>query len=620
MTVAVLLPGPDPALRDRLAAQLRAAGAREVYDELPAGLAEPVLICAGDLVAHDAVIRHVATVPGRGTVALVLPDGPGEPVREERGQLVPGDPAVPPMAPGPSDGADQNPRPPTGVAGGLVRVGVADLPLLGDPSKPVVADLLANGATVTAHRVRLLVARRVAFPAEIPAAQAAVAQVDSDRAELRLAVKEQDDFFTTYFVSTWSPHVTRAAARLRLTPTGVTAISVVVVAAAAGLFAFGGGRPAWLLAGILLYLGFVLDCVDGQLARYTRTFSVFGGWLDTVADRAKEYLVYAGLGAGAAAAGVDGAWTLAIAAIGLQTVRHMTDTWYGTLHDVAARAPSAAPVAAGGVAGRLGAVSARVRADTGSVGYWLKRTAAFPIGERWAVMALLGALFGPRVALVGVLAGIVLAFAYTLGLRTLRARGMRVSAFAGVAAGEQRDDGPLARQLSRFGAGGPLAGAVAAVVVAVLFLVGAYAGLAGGELRTVTLSAAVALLVAALPAAAPHDRPLHYLVPAALRAAEYLFVIAVGVGYDVPPWATFLLLFALALWHYDLTARLEKREAGGWLHRWGLGWDARVLVLALGAAFGAAAATTVTIASYLLSAFVLGSVIWWRERAESAAL
>ncbi|GIF65516.1 hypothetical protein Ais01nite_35510 [Asanoa ishikariensis] len=595
MTVAVLLPGSDPALMDRLAAQLHAAGAREVRDTLPADLAEPVLICSGDLVAHDAVIRHLATAPGAGSVALVLPDGPGDPVREERGQLVPGEP--------------------TGVSGGLVRVGVADLPALS--GGVVVADLLAAGATVTAQRVRLLVARRVSDPAEIPAALAAVAEVDSDRAELRLAVKEQDDFFTTYFVSPWSPHVTRLAARLRLSPSQVTAVSIVVVAAAAALFAYGGGHLAWVLGGILLYLGFVLDCVDGQLARYTRNFSVFGGWLDTIADRGKEYLVYAGLAVGAEAAGLAGAWPLAIAAIGLQTVRHMTDTWYGTLHDVAARSASATPAAGGGVAGRLGAVSARVRADSGSVAYWLKRTAAFPIGERWAAMALLAALFGPRIALIGVLAGIVVAFAYTLGLRTLRARGMRVSAFTGVPAAEQRDDGPLARLLGRSGLGGPLAGAVAAMFGA-LFLAVAYNSTGS---RTLTLSAGIAVvLVAGLTSGAAHVRPLDFLVPAALRAAEYLFVIAIGVSYDVPAWGTFLLLFALALWHYDLTARLEKREAGGWLQRWGLGWDGRILVLALGCGFGQATATTVTIASYLLFTFLLGSVIWWRNRAAAAAL
>ena len=90
---------------------------------------------------------------------------------------------------------------------------------------------------------------------------------------------------------------------------------------------------------VLLYLGFVLDCVDGQLARYTRHFSAFGGWLDTMADRAKEYVVYAGLAAGADRIGLPYAWPLAIAAIVLQTVRHMTDAWYGALHDEAAARP-----------------------------------------------------------------------------------------------------------------------------------------------------------------------------------------------------------------------------------------------------------------------------------------
>ena len=45
----------------------------------------------------------------------------------------------------------------------------------------------------------------------------------------------------------------------------------------------------------LVYLSFVLDCVDGQLARYTRRFSKFGGYLDSVFDRTKEYVAFAGL-------------------------------------------------------------------------------------------------------------------------------------------------------------------------------------------------------------------------------------------------------------------------------------------------------------------------------------
>ena len=198
---------------------------------------------------------------------------------------------------------------------------------------------------------------------------------------------------------------------------------------------------------MLLYLGFVLDCVDGQVARYTRHFSAWGGWLDTMADRAKEYVVYAGLGYGATQAGFRYGWALAIAAITLQTVRHMTDTWYGVLHDEAARRPKAVGTGGGGIGDKLNAASNRVQADTGSVSYWLKRTVVFPIGERWALIAITVALFGPLVSLYAVLAWGVLAFAYTGALRTLRARWMRVPVLDTVDATLHRDDGPLARLL-----------------------------------------------------------------------------------------------------------------------------------------------------------------------------
>ena len=132
--------------------------------------------------------------------------------------------------------------------------------------------------------------------------------------------------------------------------------------AAAVLFGV-GGRPALVAGAVLLYLGFVLDCVDGQLARYTRHFSAWGGWLDTMADRAKEYagLRRARLPARATPACRYG-WALAIAAMMLQTVRHMTDTWYGVLHDEAARRPRTAASAGGGIGDRLNAASTRVQA------------------------------------------------------------------------------------------------------------------------------------------------------------------------------------------------------------------------------------------------------------------
>lgn len=419
-------------LASRLQAQLATATATATATDTPAeaqvtdlpGLAvlaersdQPILLCAADVVAHTEVFRLLAEGAPASTRALLLP--PGQPdtvgatrLAARRGQLV----AVPADADGPAGRADGA----TGPAfGGVLRVGVTDLPALAvaarrvaerahvagrHPLDDVLDELVAGGATVAAYPLRELVARRVADQTELAEAEAEVRAVDPDRARLRLAVKEHDDLFATYCVSSWSPKVTKFAARIGLSPTGVTAISVAVAAAAAALFAV-GDRPLLLLGGVLLYLGFVLDCVDGQLARYTGRFSAFGGWLDTIADRGKEYLVYAGLGIGVELSGHGDGWLLATAAIVLQTVRHMTDAWYGALHDKAVRRVPAAPdtSSAAGVGSRLSQVSDRVLAAPGSPIYWAKRTIVFPIGERWALIAVTAALFGPRISLLAVL-------------------------------------------------------------------------------------------------------------------------------------------------------------------------------------------------------------------------
>ncbi|MGW4677459.1 DUF5941 domain-containing protein [Micromonospora taraxaci] len=638
MTLAIVLAAGSSAaglttatgepLADRLAVQLRQAGADDVrfaatLDEvtaLVAGATAPVLVTGTDLVAHTAVLRHLATSPVGPTVALVLGDPPvpgRAAVREERGQVVDA---------GALDALDGDA---TGVFGGALRVGVDDLPTLaaaaraaaGGPGAAVdrlFAGLAALGTLIFAQRVRLLVARRIESADELTAAEAAVTAVDEDRAELRLSVKEKDDFFSTYFVSTWSPYLVRLAARLRLTPTGVTAISVLFALAAAVLFGV-GGRPALVGGAVLLYLGFVLDCVDGQLARYTRNFSAWGGWLDTMADRAKEYLVYAGLGFGVSHAGLGNGWALAIAAMTLQTVRHMTDTWYGVLHDEAARRPRTTTGASGGIGDRLNAASTRVQADTGSLSYWLKRTVVFPIGERWALIALTVALFNPLVSLIAVLVWGVLAFAYTGALRTLRARWMWVPVLDTVDTTLHRDDGPLARWLPVVRPMGPLTLAVIAALGPAVLLVAALLTDTPDGLRWAVPVALLVLLVGGLGAGAAHNGPLDWLVPAALRAAEYLFAIAVGVVGGVPGWLIFGYVFVLTVHHYDLTARLEKRQAAPPLHAATLGWEGRSALLALTAIVGVAGNGLATLGAYLLVVFVVSVVLAWFVRPARSA-
>ncbi|WJK32805.1 DUF5941 domain-containing protein [Solwaraspora sp. WMMA2065] len=575
--------------------------------------AGPVLLCATDVVAHTEVIRLLCVAPADTTRALLLTteDGSGAgraaAVSALRGRIVAvttdptgADPVTVGSATVGAAGAGRLP-----LFGGVLRVGVDDLSALATaaragatrrlppgahPLDAILAEFVADGATVGAYPLRHLVARRVADPVGLSDAEARIRAVDPDRARLRLAVKEHDDLFATYFVSSWSPIVAKLAARIGLSPTGVTTISVAFAAAAALLFAV-GDRPLLLLGAVLLYLGFVLDCVDGQLARYTGRFSAFGGWLDTIADRGKEYLVYAGLGVGVHQAGLAGGWAtdgwvLATAAIVLQTVRHMTDAWYGALHDEAAHRP-ATGAAVGGVGGRLSQASDRVLAGPRSPIYWAKRTIVFPIGERWALIAATVALFGPLVSLWAVLGWGMLAAIWTAGLRTLRARSMRVSVLAAADTATYRDDGFLASRIAGLLTGRSPAGqlplAVTAAGAAATLLVLTATGVLSGA-GAVLVGAAALLAAGSASAARPATGALDWLVPAALRAAELLFVVAAGVVAGVPAAVTYGLLLILALHHYDLTARLEKRLDGPPLRRWSLGWDGRVLLLAAAAA------------------------------------
>src|SRR4051812_14887514 len=150
------------------------------------------------------------------------------------------------------------------------------------------------------------------------AAQAAldITGYDEDKVLLDSAVKGSDGFFTTFFVSPYSRYIARWAAHRGFTPNQITTVSLLIGVAAA--IAFATGARAGLIAGaVLLQVSFTTDCVDGQLARYTRRFSKLGAWLDSVFDRTKEYAVFAGL-----AIGGHGAWVLAGAALALQTFRH----------------------------------------------------------------------------------------------------------------------------------------------------------------------------------------------------------------------------------------------------------------------------------------------------------
>jgi len=78
-----------------------------------------------------------------------------------------------------------------------------------------------------------------------------------------------------------------------LMPNHVTVASFVLYSIGAGLIIVGG---IWsVLAAILLPLSYILDCLDGQLARYTGKTSSIGDYLDKTLDVLKIFIINAAM-------------------------------------------------------------------------------------------------------------------------------------------------------------------------------------------------------------------------------------------------------------------------------------------------------------------------------------
>ncbi|MEV6957772.1 DUF5941 domain-containing protein [Streptomyces sp. NPDC051207] len=425
--------------------------------------------------------------------------------------------------------------------------------LVGSLADRVAAALEADGAAVHRPELGSLVAAVPADPQARAETRQAVAAVDEEAVRLKSAVKARDGFFTTFCVSPYSRYLARWCARRGLTPNQVTTASLLTALIAAACAAT-GTRGGFVAAGVLLIASFVLDCTDGQLARYSLQYSTLGAWLDATFDRAKEYAYYAGLALGAARGG-DDVWALALGAMVLQTCRHVVDFAFNEAnHDATA---NTSPTAA--LSGRLDSVGWTV---------WVRRMIVLPIGERWALIAVLTAVTTPRVTFWVLLAGCAFAATYTTAGRLLRSvtRRARRTDRAARALADLADTGPLGEAVA-----GALRGAAARLpgpAAPMWALVGALAVVAtalftgfGGPWPVV--GALVHAVASGLAVARPLKGALDWLVPPVLRAAEYGTVLALAAKAEVNgalP-AAFGLVAAVAYHHYDTVYRI-RGDAG----------------------------------------------------------
>ncbi|PJJ05653.1 phosphatidylglycerophosphate synthase [Streptomyces sp. 2333.5] len=430
------------------------------------------------------------------------------------------------------------------------------------------------------HHVELgtLVATVALTPAQREEARESVAAVDDEAVRLRTAVKSRDGFFTTYGISPYSRYLARWCARRGLTPNQVTTASLVTALIAAGCAAT-GTRGGFVAAGLLLLFSFVLDCTDGQLARYSLQYSTMGAWLDATFDRAKEYAYYAGLALGATRGG-DDVWALALGAMVLMTCRHVVDFSFNEAnHDATA---NTSPTAA--LSGKLDSVGWTV---------WVRRMIVLPIGERWAMIAVLTAFTTPRIVFYALLIGCALAACYTTAGRVLRSltRRARRTDRAARALADLADSGPLAELIAGGARGRGRTGSFLAPVMAFLSAAVLLVWVIFQDDPSSWLTVGVALCSALLAGAAvsrPLKGALDWLVPPFFRAGEYVTILVLAARADVPgalP-AAFGLVAAVAYHHYDTVYRIRGGTGAPprWLVRATGGHEGRVLVVTVLAA------------------------------------
>ncbi|MFE5603585.1 CDP-alcohol phosphatidyltransferase family protein [Streptomyces coelicoflavus] len=103
----------------------------------------------------------------------------------------------------------------------------------------------------------------------------------------RLTEKQRDAWWTVLLVDPVATPLVRWTAKwTRVTPNQITWAALVLGMGAAACFA--QGEWQWLVAGAVVYhVSFILDCMDGKLARLTGRGSAFGAWLDYIFDRVR---------------------------------------------------------------------------------------------------------------------------------------------------------------------------------------------------------------------------------------------------------------------------------------------------------------------------------------------
>ncbi len=347
-----------------------------------------------------------------------------------------------------------------------------------------------------------------------------IANLNIERVRLSMANRANDGFFSVFVLRKFSKLLTWVAVRIGATPNQVTTLSFLIGLYSAYLFSRGEFLPI-LFGAVLLQISIIVDCVDGELARYTRKFSKLGAWLDAVTDRVKEYLVYLGLAYGAAKSG-ENLWIPAMALMLIQTFRHLSDYNFAQSIKIRNEAKFETPV---DFTAEFDGIVPTEREPKGRLRYWLGKIIQFPIGERWLAISASAVIGGAAFTFA-----VMPILAFISAVVVFRGRIIRI------------------RKIEKTSLKSNL-------IVTQLDMLGVK--------RTFTSRAS-------------------WIEPSILRALEGTILISLFANKDLLGVTSFLILFAIVFHHYDNLYRALQNEAKPiWLNALGLNIGGRVLLLGI---------------------------------------
>jgi len=117
------------------------------------------------------------------------------------------------------------------------------------------------------------------------------------RETYRRTEKPRDILWNRFVARPLAALFVAALERSRVTPNQITLASLAVFLVSAALLVLLPGQSGLLIAVGVLQLSYVLDCVDGQLARLRGTSSPVGAHLDFLMDEIKAFALVAATGA-----------------------------------------------------------------------------------------------------------------------------------------------------------------------------------------------------------------------------------------------------------------------------------------------------------------------------------